>query len=247
MSDYLIIINGPASAVSPKLQSQTTNYMSAFTKEEIVALFRQSPIVPVFYNGNADHAKAMVKACYDGGFRLFEFTNRGTEAWRVFAELVSFVREQCPDMALGIGTILTADDARDFIELGADFVVQPITTPAVADVCHANNILWMPAGATLNEIYQATLLGAEIVKVFPGNVVGPGFVRAVKGPMPNLKLMVTGGVEPNKASLTEWFQAGVWCVGIGSQLFSGGVSPETVRTRVAQLMTIIQPYLPKPA
>ncbi len=220
--------------------------MPAFAKNTILDLCRNYPIVPVFYHGDADHAKAIVKACYDGGMRVFEFTNRGEAARAVFAKLVPFVRAQCPDLALGIGTILTPASAEEFIELGADFVVQPVTTAAVADVCRERNVAWMPAGATLNEIYQATQLGADVVKVFPGNVVGPGFIKAIKGPMPQLNLMVTGGVEPTEASLTEWFRAGVLCVGMGSQLFAGDPSPEALTTRVAQLMTIVHPYLPKP-
>lgn len=220
--------------------------MPYFTKEDILNRCREYPIVPVFYHGDADHTKAIVKACYDGGMRVFEFTNRGDGARRVFAELVPFVREQCPDLALGIGTILTPESAEEFIGTGADFVVQPVTTATVAAVCHAHNVPWMPAGATLNEIYQATLLGADLVKVFPGNVVGPGFIKAIKGPMPHLNLMVTGGVEPTAESLTAWFRAGVTCVGIGSQLFSGNLSADALRDRITQLMTLVQPYLPKP-
>lgn len=220
--------------------------MPNFTKAAILNLCRQYPVVPVFYHGDADHAKAIVKACYDGGMRVFEFTNRGEAARAVFTELVPFVRENCPDMALGIGTILTPALASAFIELGADFVVQPITTAAVADVCRERDVAWMPAGATLNEIYNATQLGAEVVKVFPGNVVGAGFIKAIKGPMPHLNLMVTGGVEPTEASLNEWFRAGVLCVGMGSQLFAGDPVPDALTARVAQLMTFVHPYLPKP-
>lgn len=220
--------------------------MPHFSKEDILNRCRGYPIVPVFYHGDADYAKAIVKACYDGGMRVFEFTNRGDGARRVFAELVPFVREQCPDLALGIGTILTPESAEAFIGLGADFVVQPVTMATVAAVCHEHTVPWMPAGATLNEIYQATLLGADLVKVFPGNVVGPGFIRAIKGPMPHLNLMVTGGVEPTAVSLNEWFRAGVLCVGIGSQLFAGNPSADALRDRIAQLMTLVQPYLPKP-
>jgi 2-dehydro-3-deoxyphosphogluconate aldolase/(4S)-4-hydroxy-2-oxoglutarate aldolase len=122
-------------------------------------------------------------------------------------------------MALGIGTIFTAAQAKTFIDAGADFVVQPVITPEVGAYCLANGVAWFPGAATLNEIYTATQLGAEIVKIFPGNVVGAGFVKSIKGPMPNLKVMVTGGVEPNEESLKQWFSAGVTAVGMGSQLF----------------------------
>ncbi|GAB4004184.1 bifunctional 4-hydroxy-2-oxoglutarate aldolase/2-dehydro-3-deoxy-phosphogluconate aldolase [Spirosoma migulaei] len=222
--------------------------MPVFSPKEILDLVINHPIVPVFYHPDADHAQAIVQACYDGGLRVFEFTNRGDKALSVFTQLAGYVRKNCPEMALGIGTILTADDARKFIAAGADFVVQPITTPTVGDACRVQGVPWMPAGSTLNEIYQATLLGADLVKVFPGNVVGPGFIKAIKGPMPSLKLMVTGGVEPTSESLNAWFKAGVTAVGIGSQLFSGdSADPSALRDRVAALVQIVTPYIPQAA
>ncbi|QMW04319.1 bifunctional 4-hydroxy-2-oxoglutarate aldolase/2-dehydro-3-deoxy-phosphogluconate aldolase [Spirosoma foliorum] len=222
--------------------------MPVFSPEKILDLVINHPIVPVFYHPDVDHSQAIVQACYDGGLRVFEFTNRGDKALAVFTQLVSYVRANCPEMAMGIGTILTADDAKKFIAAGADFVVQPVTTPTVGDVCRNHGVPWMPAGSTLNEIYQATLLGANLVKVFPGNVVGPGFIKAIKGPMPSLKLMVTGGVEPTSESLNAWFKAGVTAVGIGSQLFSGdSADPSALRDRVASLVQIVTPFIPKSA
>ncbi|UFH52735.1 bifunctional 4-hydroxy-2-oxoglutarate aldolase/2-dehydro-3-deoxy-phosphogluconate aldolase [Spirosoma sp. KNUC1025] len=222
--------------------------MALFSSEQIIDLVSSHPIVPVFYHPDAGQAQAIVQACYDGGLRVFEFTNRGTQALSVFTQLVRYVRENCPEMAIGIGTILTPEDAATFLDAGADFVVQPVTIAAVGDVCRERGVPWMPAGSTLNEIYQATLLGADIVKVFPGNVVGPDFIKAIKGPMPFLKLMVTGGVEPTIDSLSSWFRAGVTAVGIGSQLFSGQTAdPAVLRERVAALVQMVTPFIPQPA
>ena len=222
--------------------------MSAFSPDKILNLVINHPIVPVFYHPDGTHAQSIVKACYDGGVRVFEFTNRGDMALPVFTDLVRYVRENCPDMAMGIGTILTPADADRFLDAGADFVVQPVTTTAVGEVCRARGVSWVPAGSTLNEIYQATLLGAELVKVFPGNVVGPDFIKAIKGPMPSLKLMVTGGVEPTIDSLSAWFRSGVTAVGIGSQLFSGqNMSPDALRDRVAALVKLIASFIPQAA
>lgn len=222
--------------------------MSAFTPGKILELIINHPIVPVFYHPDGAHAQAIVQACYDGGLRAFEFTNRGDAALSVFTDLVQYVRKNCPDMAMGIGTILTPEDAERFLDAGADFVVQPVTTAAVGEVCRARGVSWMPAGSTLNEIYQATQLGADLVKVFPGNVVGPDFIKAIKGPMPGLKLMVTGGVEPTIDSLSAWFRSGVTAVGIGSQLFSGQASsPDALRDRIASLVKLVATLIPKPA
>ncbi|WP_375448102.1 bifunctional 4-hydroxy-2-oxoglutarate aldolase/2-dehydro-3-deoxy-phosphogluconate aldolase [uncultured Fibrella sp.] len=198
------------------------------------------PLVPVFYHADAAHAISIVKACYDGGMRVFEFTNRGAAALPVFTELAGYVAEHCPGLSLGIGTILTAADTERFIDAGANFVVQPVMTAEVGNVCRTRGLPWIPAGATLTEIYQATQLGAEVVKVFPGNVLGPGFVKAVKGPMPWLNLMVTGGVEPTADSLKTWFGAGVTAVGLGSQLFTGDTTnTDALRDRVATLVQLV--------
>lgn len=199
----------------------------------------QHPLVPVFYHADATHAQTIVQACYDGGMRVFEFTNRGSAALPVFRQLAGYVADRCPGLLLGIGTILTAADAQMFIDAGADFVVQPVMTTDVGSVCRDQNRPWVPAGATLTEIYQATQAGAEVVKVFPGNVLGPGFIKAIKGPMPHLDLMVTGGVEPTTDSLTTWFGAGATAVGLGSQLFTGDLAPTALRDRVAALVTTV--------
>ncbi|AEI48697.1 bifunctional 4-hydroxy-2-oxoglutarate aldolase/2-dehydro-3-deoxy-phosphogluconate aldolase [Runella slithyformis] len=191
----------------------------AFDPQHIYQTLASAPIVPVFFHPDAETTCRIIKACYDGGIRAFEFTNRGENAKEVFKVLRGYISTNYPEMALGIGTVFTALQAQEFIAMGADFVVQPCTSTDVAEVCKAQNIAWMPGAMTVSEVYNATQLGAEIVKIFPGNVVGSGFVKALKGPLPRVKVMVTGGVEPTPESLKEWFGAGVTAVGIGSQLF----------------------------
>ncbi|MDO7874530.1 bifunctional 4-hydroxy-2-oxoglutarate aldolase/2-dehydro-3-deoxy-phosphogluconate aldolase [Hymenobacter sp. ASUV-10] len=193
--------------------------MPRFSSADALAIVLQHPIVPVFYHAEAAYATRILQACYAGGLRVFEFTNRGPEALAVFTELAAVVRQQLPELLLGIGTIYTAAQAEEFIAAGADFVVQPVTTADVAAVCQAHELPWLPGALTVNEIYQASQLGASIVKIFPGNLVGPDYIKALRGPMPQVKLMVTGGVEPTQASLGAWFGAGVNVVGMGSQLF----------------------------
>lgn len=210
------------------------------SSSEVLAQVLAAPLVPVFFHADAAHAQDMVRACYAGGVRVFEFTNRGANAFEVFQELAKLTATDCPDLVLGIGTIYNAADAERFIAAGATFVVQPITTTDVAEVCQRHDVAWVPGAMTLNEIYAATQLGALLVKVFPGNVVGPDYIKAVRGPMPATKLMVTGGVEPTEASLAEWFGAGINAVGIGSQLFKGASDPAVVTARVAPLMQFIK-------
>jgi len=193
--------------------------MARNTSDIVYSRIEETPIVPLFFNADLTVAQQVLKACYDGGIRVFEFTNRGAEAPAIFAKLIDYCEKECPDLVLGIGTIFDAKQATEFIEMGADFMLQPFTTPEVGEVCAKRDIPWMPGTMTLTEIRNAEILGAKYVKIFPGNVVGPGFVKAIKGPMPKTKIMVTGGVEPNKESLSSWFGAGAAAVGMGSQLF----------------------------
>ena len=213
--------------------------MARFSSAEVLNKIYAHPLVPVFYHADLAHVQRVLAACYEGGIRVFEFTNRGANAYDVFSQVQPFVQENCPDMVLGIGTIFTADDAEKFIASGADFVVQPVTTGEVGEVCQRHQIPWIPGATTANEIFRATQMGADIVKIFPGNVVGSGFVKALRGPMPDVKVMVTGGVEPTLESLSEWFGAGVNGVGIGSQLFRGADDPAVLTARITALMPFI--------
>jgi 2-dehydro-3-deoxyphosphogluconate aldolase / (4S)-4-hydroxy-2-oxoglutarate aldolase len=173
----------------------------------------------LFYHADIETSKEIIAASYRGGARAIEFTNRGENAFTVFSELVAFVKESLPGLSLGIGTIYDAETAQKFVDAGTNFIVTPCLNPEVGQVCLKANIPWIPGIATLTEIYNAQVAGAEIVKLFPGEVVGSKFVKAIKGPMPNVKIMVTGGVQPTRESISEWFGAGVYAVGLGSNLF----------------------------
>lgn len=213
--------------------------MARFSSADVLAKVLQYPVVPVFYHADIEYAKRIVQACYEGGLRVFEFTNRGANAFDVFAQLQSFVAAHYPDMLLGIGTIFKADEAERFIAAGADFVVQPCATAEVAEVCRRHGISWLPGAVTPTEIYAASAQGAALVKIFPGNLVGPGYVKSLRGPMPDVKLMVTGGVEPTNASVAEWFGAGVNVVGMGSQLFKNADDTQALSAGIRELMQYV--------
>ena len=233
----LSMTDSPAIKHEPK-----TNNMPRFLADQILETLLRYPVVPVFYHAEAAYARRVVQACYEGGLRVFEFTNRGPQALGVFEQLMAFVRESCPEMLLGIGTIYTAAEAERFLAAGADFVVQPCLTAEVAQVCARYQAPWLPGAMTVREVYEATQLGAAVVKIFPGNVLGPGFIKSLRGPMPAVPLMVTGGVEPTQASLQEWFGAGVNVVGLGSQLFKND-DPAHLRQLAAQLLAFV-PFRP---
>lgn len=213
-----------------------------FSPDHILATLLRYPVVPVYFNADLAQAQMVVQACYNGGIRVFEFVNRGANALEVFQELVAYVGTSCPEMVLGIGTIYTAEQAGQFIAAGADFIVQPITAPEVAAMCRQHNVPWLPGAMTLTEVYNASQLGAAVVKIFPGNLVGPDYIKALRGPMPHTRLMVTGGVEPTTENLTEWFGAGINAVGMGSQLFKGAADGAAITARVAPLMQFLASY-----
>ena len=185
---------------------------------------KETGMVPVFYHKNAEICKKVVKACYDGGVRVFEFTNRGDFASLVFAELNKWTIENCPEMIMGVGSVIDEGTAAMYLALGANFIVSPVIDEATARVCNKRKVAWSPGCGSVTEINRAHELGAEVVKIFPGQQVGgPEFVKAVKGPMPWTSVMPTGGVSPNEDNLKAWFNAGVTCVGMGSQLFPAEV------------------------
>jgi len=191
----------------------------AATKEQIIKVMKDTGIVPLFTHDNADEALQVVQTAYEAGVRTFEFTNRRQNSFEVFSHLISN-RKKFPDLLLGIGTVMDAATTKKFIDVGADFIISPILKIEMSDVCRDHDKLWIPGCATLTEAVTAKENGAGVVKIFPGSVLGPEFVRSVMPVVPDLVLMITGGVEPTKESLGAWFKAGAACVGMGSQLFS---------------------------
>jgi 2-dehydro-3-deoxyphosphogluconate aldolase/(4S)-4-hydroxy-2-oxoglutarate aldolase len=177
-------------------------------------------MVPVYYNNNVEVAKQVVKACYEGGVRAFEFTNRGDFAQEVFGELVKFATKECPELILGAGSIVDPATAALYIQLGTNFVVGPLFNPDVAKICNRRLIPYTPGCGSVSEIGFAQEAGCDLCKIFPaGNVGGPSFVSNMKAPMPWSLIMATGAVEPTDENLSAWFKAGVTCVGMGSKLF----------------------------
>jgi 2-dehydro-3-deoxyphosphogluconate aldolase/(4S)-4-hydroxy-2-oxoglutarate aldolase len=193
--------------------------MARFTRIQVALKMAEEGMIPVFFHSDAEVCKKVLEACYNGGIRLFEFTNRGDYAHVVFEQINKFAGAQFPDMILGTGSVIDAPTAILYVQLGSNFIVSPILNEEMATVLNRRKILWSPGCGSASEISRAESLGAEIVKIFPGmQVGGPKFVSAVKGPMPWTQIMPTGGVEPTESNLTEWFKAGAVCVGMGSQL-----------------------------
>ena len=211
-------------------------------KNTTAQAINNSGLIPVFYHQDADSSKTVINACYKGGLKVVEYVNRGDAAMINFPVLKDHVQKYCPGMILGVGSVLNPQQAEKFIQLGADFIVSPILSKEIALACIDHDTYWIPGCATPTEIAKAKALGADIIKVFPGNVLGPGFIKSVLGPMPGLKLMPTGGVEPTKENLKAWFDAGVVCVGMGSKLIDKEMiaRPELLVKKIKETIEIIR-------
>lgn len=193
--------------------------MAKFDKLAVMQKMEQTGIIPVFYHADTTVAKHVIKACYDGGVRVFEFTNRGDFAHEIFAECVKFAAVECPEMALGVGSVVDAPTAALYIQCGACFVVGPLFNQDIAVVCNRRLVPYCPGCGTVSEIGKAQESGCDITKVFPGDVYGMAFVKGLMAPCPWSKIMVTGGVSPDEDNIRAWFAAGAFCVGMGSKLF----------------------------
>lgn len=194
--------------------------MARFSRVDVFLKMKETGLVPLFYHPDVALGKEVLKACYDGGARLLEFTNRGDFAHQVFSDLHQYAIKELPELIMGVGSVTDAATASLYMQLGANFIVTPLLREDVALACNRKKVMFSPGCGTLTEIARAEELGCEVVKLFPGGTYGPGFVKAIKGPCPWTNIMPTGGVSPDEANLKGWFDAGVTCVGMGSNLIT---------------------------
>jgi 2-dehydro-3-deoxyphosphogluconate aldolase/(4S)-4-hydroxy-2-oxoglutarate aldolase len=217
--------------------------MAQYSRIEVANAMKLSGMVPLFYHSDVEVGKKVLAACYKGGARLMEFTARGDFALEVFAVLNKYAIQELPGMIMGVGSITDSGVASMFMEKGANFVVTPSLREDIALFCNRRKVLWLPGCGSLTEINRAEELGCEIIKLFPGAVYGPGFVKAIKGPQPWTSIMPTGGVGTDETNLKEWFDAGVTCVGMGSKLISKEIlieeQYEILKTRVREILQLI--------
>lgn len=218
--------------------------MAKYSRIEVAQMMKENGMVPLFFHSDIELSKKVLKACYDGGSRLMEFTSRGDFAHEVFGELNKYALAELPGMMLGVGSITDAASASLYMSLGANFIVTPVFREDIAIACNRRKVLWSPGCGTLTEIARAEELGCEIVKLFPSDIYGPEFIKAIKGPCPWTNIMPTGGVYPTVESLSSWLNAGATCVGLGSQLISKDILDKQdfdgLQTKVSQVLEIIK-------
>ncbi len=217
--------------------------MAQYSRLEVAQVMKNTGLVPLFFDDDIESGKKVLKACYDGGARLLEFTARGDFAFEVFNELIKYAVRELPGMILGVGSVTDAGSASLYMQQSANFIVTPVLREDIAKVCNRRKVLWSPGCGSLTEIAKAEELGCEIVKLFPGNIYGPEFVKAIKAPQPWTSIMPTGGVSPTEENLQSWFNAGVTCVGMGSKLIkkeaNGSYNFKEIEAKVAKAISII--------
>lgn len=194
--------------------------MAKYSRIEVFQTMERTKLVPLSYHSSAEVIIKIVEACFRGGARVFEFTNRGDFAHKVFDELSRYCNTHIPGMILGVGSVTDGGTASIYLQLGANFIVTPVLREDIAIVCNRKKVMWSPGCGSLTEICRAEELGCELVKLFPGGTYGPSMVKAIKGPQPWTSIMPTGGVTPDPENLKQWFDAGVTCVGMGSKLIT---------------------------
>lgn len=218
--------------------------MAAMNRREIDDIIIDGGMVPVFNHDDPMVSKGVIKACYEGGLRVFEWTNRGSRAMEVFPILIEIIASDCPGMRIGVGSIMDIPSAERYLSLGAEFLVSPVFDPDLASFAKKQSVVFIPGCGSVTEIHQAQKWGAGLVKIFPGNTLGPDFVKAVLGPMPWSLIMPTGGVSPERKNLEAWFKAGVKCVGMGSQLFRKELLNEEgmaeIKEKVREVLSVIK-------
>jgi len=192
-------------------------------KDNILGMLNQQGLMPLYFHEDETTCIELMEALYSAGVRLLEFTNRGPAALNNFSAMKKVAAEKYPDMFLGAGTIKDSGDAEAFVKAGADFLISPALAKDVFKVAEKEHVLWMPGCMTPTEILKAEKLGVPLVKLFPGNVLGPGYMAAIRELFPKMKFMPTGGVETTHENIKAWFDAGVTAVGMGSKLLTKNV------------------------
>ena len=218
--------------------------MARFNRIEVALKMKEQGMVPLFYHSDIKVAKTLLKAIYAGGARLLEFTNRGDYAHEVFRDLYKFAEKEMPDLMMGVGSVTDAGTASLYMQLGANFIVTPVLREDIAVVCNRKKVMWSPGCGSLTEIARAEELGCEVVKLFPGSIYGPKFIKSIRAPQPWTNIMPTGGVSPDPENLKGWLEAGAYCVGMGSRLMvkdaNGNFDFEKIEVLTREALDTIQ-------
>jgi 2-dehydro-3-deoxyphosphogluconate aldolase/(4S)-4-hydroxy-2-oxoglutarate aldolase len=190
------------------------------TAEQVIPAITGQGMLPLYFNSDETVSVEVLRAIYRAGIKAVEYTNRGEAALQNFKKMVAVRNSEMKGLMLGVGTIKSLSDAKNYMDAGADFLVSPGFVPEVASHATSNNIFYAPGCMTPSEIIAAENAGIKFIKLFPGNILGPEFLSGIKDIFPKLLFMPTGGVDTTKENIEGWFKAGVCAVGMGSKLIS---------------------------
>ncbi len=204
-------------------------------KSEILSLIKEQRVLPLYFHEDEIVSIEVLKALYKAGIRTVEYTNRGATALQNFIAMKKVCDSELEGMQLGIGTIKNKESAKSFIEAGADYIICPGLVDEVLEVTKQHELLCIPGCMTPTEIIRAENSGIKLVKLFPGNILGPSFMSAIKTLFPNMLFMPTGGVDLDKKNMESWFSAGVCAVGMGSKLISSKLLAERDYSQIQDL------------
>lgn len=223
--------------------------MANYSRVSVLNTIIHQGLIPIFYHHDAEAAQMILDACVNGGSGVIEFTNRGEGAWTVFNELIRHRQNTQLDVIIGVGSVVDEATAALFVNNGTDFVVGPVFNNDIARLCNRRKVAYIPGCGSMTEISNAEEAGVELVKIFPGSVLGPDFVKAIRGPQPWTRVVVTGGVIPDEANINKWFEAGATAVGIGSRLINNdwinAGNYQQISNSVERVLNWIRPYKTK--
>ena len=213
-------------------------------EEQLIQEIKNIGLLPLYYHDDPGVCLSVANALYDAGVKCIEFTNRGAMALENFKALVKLRDEKMKGLLIAIGTIKTGTEAQKFIDAGADFLISPIFDSGVCDVTYLNKMLWIPGCTTPTEIHVAQQAGCKLIKLFPGNVLGPGFVEAIMPLFSGVDFTITGGVEATEENISSWFRAGVAVVGMGSKLITKDIlknrNYDVLKAKTKEVISIIR-------
>jgi len=192
-------------------------------------------ILPLYFHPDADVSVQILKALYNAGIRVIEYTNGGETAVDDFLQLRKVADKELPELQLGVGSIRNRIEATEFINVGADFIACPGVIEEVAELADKNDLLWIPGCLTATEIILADDLGAQLVKLFPGSLLGPSYLTAIKEIFPHLLFIPSGGIEASEENLNSWFKSGASAVGLGSEFITKNLMETKDYTRIESL------------
>lgn len=211
---------------------------------QLIEEVKEIGFLPLYYHDNTEVCLSVANTLYDAGVKCIEFTNRGEHALKNFKELVKLRDKKMKGLLLAVGTIKSGSDAQKFIDAGADFLISPVFDSSVCDAAYLNKSMWIPGCTTPTEIHAAQKAGCKLIKLFPGNVLGPGFVEAIMPLFNGIDFTITGGVEATEENLGAWFKAGIKVVGMGSKLITKEILKngdyEELKLKTKEVISIIR-------